>query len=561
MLPQCSHKCSHITRKRGIYYYRRRLPKPFFGEIAISLHTKDFLQADWLSQRLDSVFERVLLRMTDSSDHRTDIAEIAKQYLRDSLASDLLVRQRQAGQAPPTGWYKWASSIDAVELELDAAKEALAGRKVPRRVDANGFIDWLMEKHEVPREQRGELTLAILRADVAYWETIRKRTLGEPGGFEDDQSVAANAPPVAANGSNALPASTGPLFSEVLPGFLKFMQEQEVWRGQTLAQNEATYEIFIQCCGDRPIGSYERKDFAAFFDLLRGLPKLYSKSAEWKSLPLAQIVEQTKEQDLERLSITTVKRHFSALGRLFDQLRKRGEYLGENPAHGFEFPDKRRARDKRKMWEGESLTKLFASPVWIGCFSEGRRSRRGSLVIKDEKYWLPLLGLYHGNRLEEFAQLCRGDVRQEDGIWFLDINDEEQKRVKNAQSKRKVPLHAELERLGFLDYVKATAPNATDRIFPQLKSGGPDKKFGFFFTKWWTQYRKDIGVYEKGLDYHSFRAGVTTKLATAGVSLEVRNELLGREGKSVDEKSYIKGFPLRNLAEAINRVCWPEVDL
>jgi hypothetical protein len=339
------------------------------------------------------------------------------------------------------------------------------------------------------------------------------------------------------------------------------MSQQGVWRGQTLAQNTTTYGMFIECCGDRAVSSYERKDLAAFFDLLRDLPKLYSKSAEWKDMSLIKIAERTKDENHERLSITTMMRHFSALGRLFDYLRKRGEYSGENPAYGFEFPDKRRARDKRSMWEGERLTKLFSSPVWTGCFSEDRRSRLGNLIIKDEKYWLPLLGLYHGNRLEEFAQLCRGDVRQQDGIWFLDINDEGAKQVKNEQSKRRVPLHSELHRLGFLDYVEKTAPNALDRIFPQLRPGGPDKKLGYFFTKWWTKYRKDIGVYEKGFDYHSFRGGVTTKLATAGVPIEVRNELLGREGKSVDERTYLKGFPLSVLAEAINHVCWPEVRL
>jgi site-specific recombinase XerD len=555
MLPQCS----HITRKRGVYYYRRRLPKPFLGEIAVSLRTKVFLEADWLSQHLDHAFEQALLHsMTDSSNRRADIAGIAKQYLRDALEGDLLIRQRQAGQVLASGWDKWASSIHAVELELDAAKTVLAGRKPADRPE---IIDMLMAKHEVPEDQRQELTFAILRADVAKWETIRKRTLGEPDGFQDAQPLAANGSPVAANGSNALPAITGPRLSEILPGFLKFMSEQRVWRGQTLAQNTATYDMFIKCCGDRPVTSYERKDLAAFFDLLRGLPKLYSKSAEWKGLSLTQIVERTKEQNHERLSITTMKRHFSALGRMFDYLRKRGEYLGENPAYGFEFPDKRRDRDKRKVWEGERLTKLFASPVWTGCLSEGRRSRPGSLIIKDEKYWLPLLGLYHGNRLEEFAQLCRGDVRQKEGIWFLDINDEGDKQVKNEQSKRRVPLHPELHRLGFLDYVQQIAANTDDRIFPQLRPGGPDKKLGFFFTKWWTQYRKSVGVYEKGYDYHSFRAGVTTKLATAGVSLELRNELLGHEGTSVDERVYLKGFPLRALSDAISLVSWPEVRL
>ena len=109
--------------------------------------------------------------------------------------------------------------------------------------------------------------------------------------------------------------AVGPRLSEALRGFLEFMSEQGVWRGQTLAQNTATYEMFIECCGDRPVTRYERKDLAVFFDLLRGLPRLYSKSAEWKGLPLTEIVARTTGQDHERLSITTMKRHFSALGR------------------------------------------------------------------------------------------------------------------------------------------------------------------------------------------------------------------------------------------------------
>lgn len=63
MLPQCS----HITRKRRVYYYRRRLPKPFIGEVAISLRTKVFLEADWLSQCLNVAFDRALCRMSEAT--------------------------------------------------------------------------------------------------------------------------------------------------------------------------------------------------------------------------------------------------------------------------------------------------------------------------------------------------------------------------------------------------------------------------------------------------------------------------------------------------------------
>jgi hypothetical protein len=196
-----------MTRKRGVYYYRRRLPKPFSGEIALSLRTKVFLQADWLSQRLNSAFERVLQQMKDTDNKRVDVAEIAKQYLREALKSDLLVRQRQAGQVPATGWFKWASSVDAVEDELDAARAVLAGRRAFNRPE---IIEWLMDKHGVPEDQRQELTFAILRAEVAKWETIRKRTLGEPDGFEALEPVAPETPTISATGSKALLAEGAP---------------------------------------------------------------------------------------------------------------------------------------------------------------------------------------------------------------------------------------------------------------------------------------------------------------------------------------------------------------
>jgi hypothetical protein len=105
---------------------------------------------------------------------------------------------------------------------------------------------------------------------------------------------------------------------------------------------------------------------------------------------------------------------------------------------------------------------------------------------------LPILGIYHNNRLEEFAQLHRADVRCEDGIHYLDINDEGSKQVKNEQSKRRVPIHRAVQHMGFLQYVEQIAPNPGDPIFPQLVPGGSDRKLGHHFTKWWTNYRKAI---------------------------------------------------------------------
>ena len=89
--------------------------------------------------------------------------------------------------------------------------------------------------------------------------------------------------------------------------------------------------------------------------------------------------------------------------------------------------------------------------MWTGCHPYFR-ARAGDAIIRDARFWLPLLGIFHGNRLEELAHLRREDVRVVEGIPYLRITDEDGRQPKNEQSRRDVPLHPELIRLGFLDY-------------------------------------------------------------------------------------------------------------
>jgi site-specific recombinase XerD len=550
LIPQCS----HITKKRGVYYYRRRIPKTANCEVVLSLRTRVYRVAESIADGLDREFERLVQGVT--TDDKADLNAVLRTYLKQRLDFDMW-RRAETPHAPIFGAPQPGKSHASIDLEwidheLATARSDLAARAYAQQ---RPLIDEVMEAHGVPEEHRNALAHGILRANVELWETVRRRTLGQ---FPSLDNAALR--PIASSPPE-MKSPAGPAMTEVLPAFLDYAQKDKGWRGQTLAQNKTSYRMFLECCGDRPPTTYVKTDLTKFYDLLRGLPQLYSKSRDWAGLTLEQIVERTKGQDIERLSMTTMKRHFSALGVFFAYLKRRGEYAGENPAYGFEFPTKGRARHDRAMWEGDLLSKLFASPVWTGCLSKDRRSRPGALILRDERYWLPLLGLYHGNRLEEFAQLHRSDVRCTDGIWYMDINDEGAKQLKNEQSKRRVPIHPVIQELGFMQYVTTTAPEPKDRLFPQLRPGGPDKKIGYYFTKWWTKYRKDIGVYQKKLDYHSFRGGVTTKLSAANISLDVRNELLGHEGQSIDQQNYLKGLPLRMLADAIACVAWPEVNI
>lgn len=60
---------------------------------------------------------------------------------------------------------------------------------------------------------------------------------------------------------------------------------------------------------------------------------------------------------------------------------------------------------------------------------------------KPERFYIPLILLYTGCRIEEEASLYCEDVLDSDGIWCISINDNNDRTVKNLNAIRTIPLH------------------------------------------------------------------------------------------------------------------------
>lgn len=163
---------------------------------------------------------------------------------------------------------------------------------------------------------------------------------------------------------------------------------------------------------------------------------------------------ETQPEDKKQPTLTqkTIKRHFSALSAFWGEAIATGD-AEANIFSDFKFAAAKRAKDERDQWSEDELKALFSSPIWSGCLSEGRRAQKGEHIIRDEKFWVPVIGLFSGMRLEEICQLRTDDIRSEVEINFFDINDRASRQVKNSNAVRRVPIHPELIRIGFLDHV------------------------------------------------------------------------------------------------------------
>ena len=126
----------------------------------------------------------------------------------------------------------------------------------------------------------------------------------------------------------------------------------------------------------------------------------------------------------------------------------------------------------RKDKASESERKPFTPDQARLIYTELTENPSG-LVRKDSHKWGMLLGMFTGARLNEICQLDIADVKQDGDTWFLNITDEgdDTKSVKSKAGRRKVPLHSELIRLGFLDFVDSR--RMTAHAFSQTTATAP----------------------------------------------------------------------------------------
>ena len=276
-------------------------------------------------------------------------------------------------------------------------------------------------------------------------------------------------------------------------------------------------------------------------------------------LPLPELVKVYAERDVRLRTVATVRRDFGMVQALMNWCHH-GGLIENNPAEGMKPLPQKVGAERRMPYSGDDLRLIFTSPLYTGAEDLDRRWHPGSLVQKDECWWLPLLAVFSGCRLEELGQLRVTDVRTQDGVALLDINTlDDDKRLKSGSSRRLVPLSRVLEDLGFLRYVDGQRFAGESMVFPHLK---PDKfgKRTAAWSKWWGRYARKIGIVDRRKVFHSFRHSFKDACREAGIPQDIHDALTGHAPNNVGG-SYGKGHSLHNLALAINRIAYADVDL
>jgi integrase len=374
------------------------------------------------------------------------------------------------------------------------------------------------------------------------------------------------APLAASASSNASTTARGMTVGELITAY-----EADPQRARNSPKTALDYALIFRALreqfgSNRQVRDITRQDCENVADLLWKIPRHATK--RYPDLTLAQASKfaaeaEARGEPLDKLSTATINSRLGSMVSLFRWAVDKGE-IEKNPAKGIFVSDAPgRMGPGRLPFETDELNAIFSAPLYKGCIDDERRySEPGPNNPQRGRFWVPLISLFMGLRLNEACQLDVADIRRIGGILVIhmEATPDGRKRLKTKESRRDVPVHPELLRIGFSEFVEARRETGDLRLFPELPLGGA----GYHSdptSKWFSRFLQSTGVVRPGTTFHGFRHCWRDALRNADVSDERVCKLGGwAYGKQV-HMTYGGGPTIQVLAAEIAKVEYPGLNL
>jgi len=310
--------------------------------------------------------------------------------------------------------------------------------------------------------------------------------------------------------------------------------KQAGWTEKTKMEVGSVVKLLLDILGDVEISTITRPMVLELRSTLQKLPaNLY------KKYPGKTIQQILSSKDVEPMSTKSVNKHVAKLGGVLRYCMDEG-ILVSNPAYGLKVSEKKRADEERSTYSKADIGKIIKA------------------LPRDndtpERYWIPLIGLYSGMRLNEICQLYVSDIINFEDQWCFSINGNKDKRLKNLASERIIPIHPTLLELGLLKYVESLQVNKVPRLWMNLTwmdIHGYSNGFG----KWYQRFNRRHVTKDPKKVFHSMRHLVTDTLKQAGVSESLIAELVGHSNSgSMTMGRYGKRYQPKVLLEALMKL-------
>ena len=537
---------SYLFRRNNVYYFRIKIPldvSPYFNrkEIWKSLNTTNLKLAKSsvkpIAYRLEELFTWIRSGMlTDDQ-----IQKVIKDHLTRTLKGFEAVRTMgvlayapKGGKLPANESERQQSSIAVLQQSIEHYSGQLFNNDFS---EVEKYVDRLLDHASLELDKGSKQYTKMCREFLKAEITIRKIEIERLNGNYDNtfdgflESMVSSTPVIVEPEKDKEPEVT---LSKVIEDHIKEAMQANSWTEKSLAENESIYKVFLEIIGDRDIKTITYQDLIACRDKLVKLPSNRGKNPKLRTKSIEEILTMKK---LIPMSLSTVNKYLVRISTLFKWAAKH-RYISVNYAEGLTLQTKKRASEDREAYSAEDIQVIL--------------EKVENVPGKPERYWVPMIGLYSGMRLEEICQLHVADIIEQDSIACFDINDNNGKKLKTQSSRRVIPIHPKLIELGLKEYVDTLRDSGKARLWENLTKGRDG--YSHDLGKWYQRFNRKYVTENPKRVFHSFRHTLANTLKQKGVQEVVIAEIMGHAVDSMTMSRYGKVYEPKVLLEALSKL-------
>lgn len=368
-------------------------------------------------------------------------------------------------------------------------------------------------------------------------------------------------------------------FSVVMAEYLE--NKERGWKPDQQRRRRDQRDVFLELMGDLPMAKIDRQVMRSFAQAISRIPDERHNVRRKFDCPEAGyrvLIALADKHDLPRITLNAQRRLLDGMGEIFEWA-VREDRLKKNPAKGLgaellelQAKSSTKPHQQRDALSNDDLQKIFSAFWFVN--GTGQKTAGGRFyAYRPHYYWLPLLALYAGGRLNELSQLYLSDIKAtEDEIAFIDFNllgddkldiDESDpspagdKSLKTIAAQRQIPVHHRLIELGFLEYVHALRNAGYNRLFPELKFD-KNKGYGKAAGSWFNErfLGTELQIPRNGRKtFHSLRHNFATALGAADIAVTTKSDMMGHARKlPLVEQRYDKGSEMARIKNQIDQL-------
>ncbi len=522
--------------RNGIYYLRWPLPRHLHpakkqSTVRVSLRTRDPKAALRISRSASQMAEMVIESGSKDGMRYDDIRKLLKEHFQQML--DARKEQiAESGRLSALDRQAAANSADLPDLEIDA-----------------GVVARFVQKYALDIRPGTEQHAWLEQELRASYRSFNKAVLDHDISLEHYEFSTKESPPLtepASSASRPHSRTSGMSIAGLAEAYEAERNRAGQWGPKTKMERADHLSLLKEILGaETDIGSLTPTDGKRVKDTLFAYPKNRTKNPATRKKSLAEVLA---VEGAPTISIITMNKYLQTYADMFTWAKQNG-HADDNVFAGLTVRQKRsKTADKRSPFSKAQITTIISAVT----------DPKG-LAQKQYQKWGPLIGIYTGARLNEIAQLHVADIRQEAGIWCFDLNDDDDKQLKAAASRRLVPVHSALIGLGLLDFATEVKRNGKQRLFPDF-AYCPKNGWGRNLGRWFNvQLLPKLNLKRPELVFHSLRHTVVTHLMRADVPEPIVKALVGHAQEGVTQQHYFRqGYKVEQLQAALEKLSFTE---